>query len=204
MDFTVADTYGAVADLMRCDTDVVSGVKRLVEHCNGLCPSPVWNEIAALDFSGDSAYLKRWLHNLLETETPESSIVAFWFGIFDETGPDGRAFTRLYLAGSKSYESAEESSEWACSPAYFPQGRYADSKVLRSMSAILSAASEDTAWLGSYVLALGYASLAVAEACRQLPQDLLLGTRTSRAVAVGFDSGDFITLPLVNRKTQPA
>jgi hypothetical protein len=65
MDFTVADTYGAVSDLMRCDPDVVSGVKRLVEHCNGLCPSPVWDEIAALDLSGDSAYLKRWLHNHL-------------------------------------------------------------------------------------------------------------------------------------------
>jgi hypothetical protein len=202
MDFTVADTYGAVSDLMRFETDVVSGVKLLVEHCNGLCPNPVWDEIAALDLSGDFASLKRWLHDLLEAEIPEPGIVAFWFGIFEEVGPDGRAFARLYLAGSESYED-KQGSDWACSLAYFPQGRYADSQVLRSMSGILSTANEEIAWLGSYVLPLGYASLAVAEACRQLPQDLLLGTRTSRAVAVGFDSGDFITLPLINRQTLP-
>jgi len=87
MDFTVADTYGAVSDLMRFETDVVSGVKRLVEHCKSLCPDPVWDEIAALDCRGDSASLKRWLHDLLEAEIPESNIVAFFFGIFDEAAP---------------------------------------------------------------------------------------------------------------------
>src|SRR5262245_3274227 len=47
----------------------------------------------------DSAYLKRWLHDLLETEPPGENIVAFWFGLFDETAPDSGAFARLYLSG---------------------------------------------------------------------------------------------------------
>lgn len=201
MDFTVAETYGVVSDLMKFETDVVSGVRHLLDHCNRLRPSSAWSEIGGLDFTGDSANLKRWLQGLLETEKPEENIVAFWFGLFDETGPDGGAFARLYLAGSESYDSDDSTSEWACSPAYFPDGRYADSGVLRSMSRILSTTAEEISWLGSYVLPLGYASLAVADACRQLQPDALLGRRTSRAVAVGFDSGDFITLPAITRQT---
>lgn len=200
MDFTVADTYGAVSDLMRCETDVTSGVRRLLQHCHGLCPGAVWSEIEELDFAADSAYLKRWLHELLETEPPDEDIVAFWFGLFDETAPDGGAFARFYLAGAESYDPDETNSAWACSPAYFPSGRYAESTVLRSISKALSGAEEDISWLGSYVLPLGYASLAIADACRSLSSDTLLGCRASRAVAVGFDSGDFITLPVISRQ----
>jgi hypothetical protein len=195
MDFTVENTYGAVSDLMRCETDVVSGVRRLLEHCNGLCPNSVWSEIAKLDFSSDSAYLKQWLNDLLATERTDDKIVAFWFGLFDETDPDGGAFAQLYLAGAESYDPDDTDSEWACSAAYFPNGRYANSVVLKSISRMLSNAGEDASRLDSYVLPLGYTSLAVADACRRLPSDILCGSTTPRAVAVGFDSGDFITLP---------
>ena len=200
MDFTVANTYGAVVDLMRYETDVVSGVRRLLEHCNGLCPHSVWSEIGQLDFAGDSAYLKRWLNDLLETERPQDEIVAFWFGLFDESDPDGGASARLYLAGAESYDPDDTNSEWACSPTYLPKGRYANSGVLKSISRTLSTNGEDVSWLGSYVLPLGYTSLAIADACRHLPSDILCGPKTSRAIAVGFDSGDFIILPAIARE----
>jgi hypothetical protein len=169
---------------MRYDLEVVPGVGRLLEHCSGLCPSAAWEQVAALDFAGDLDYLKRWLRDLLETETPEENIVAFWFGIFDDGGPGEAPFARLYLAGSESYDPEDKTSEWACSPVYFPDGRYADSQVLRSMSTMLGTAGEGASWLGSYVLPLGYASLA-------------------GAVAVGFDSGDSITLPAISRQDTP-
>ncbi len=133
----------------------------------------------------------RWIHSRNREAWREHRGV--WFGLFDETGPQGGAFARLYLAGSESYDPDERNSGWACSPAYFPDGRYADSEVLRSMSRILSTTGEEISWLGSYVLPLGYASLAVSDACRQLQPDTLLGRRTSRTVVVGFDSGDFVT-----------
>ena len=204
MDFTVADTYDAVSNIVSSEANIASGMRQLIEHCQGLCPSSVWSEIASLDFAVDSDRLKQWLHSLLEAQKPEENIVAFWFGLFDEADNNQEAFARLYLAGSESYDPDPTNSEWACSPAYFPEGRYADSAVLRSMSRMLSTVESDVSWLGSYVLALGYASLAMREACRHLPQDILLGRRTPRAVAVGFDSGDFITLPPINRKKLPA
>jgi len=197
------DAYGLVSNLARSEVDVASGVGRILEFCNSVCPSEVWREIGALDSTHDCSALERWLHDLLEAEPPEESIVAFWFGLFDEVGPDGRVFTRLYVAGSVSYDPNEMDSSWACGPAYFPRGRYADSQVLLSASALLSAAGGDALELGSYAFALGYASLAVAEVCRQLPSELLLGRRDSRHVAVGFDSGDFVTLPVPSRGTLP-
>jgi hypothetical protein len=201
VDFTVAETYGAVADLMRDETDVSSGMKRLLAHCNSLHHSAVWSEIAKLDFAADSAHLRRWLSDVLGTEPPGESVAAFWFGLFDGTTPDGGVVPQLYVSGSESYDPDDTSSGWACSPAYFPNGRYADSAVLRAISRMLVGAGEEISWLGSYVPPLGYATIAIADACRRLPPDALLGGRASRAVAVGFDSGDFITLPVIRRLT---
>lgn len=200
MTFSEADTYGVVSSLMMTGTDVASGMRRLIEHCNRLCPDAVWDRVAALDFTGDSDHLTRWLQHLLEVETPDESVVAFWFGIFDQAGADDRNFTRLYLAGSASYDPDDKTADWACRPAYFPKGRNADSEVLRTVSTILRAAGREASELAAYVLPVGYVGLAMVHACARLPRDLLLGHRTSRAAAVGFDSGDFITLPLINRR----
>jgi hypothetical protein len=150
-------------------------------------------------YPGDCAYLKKWLHDLLESEPPGENIRAFWFGVFDEAEPGGLAYTRLYLGGSEVYDPDDETAEWACSLGYLPRGRFADSLVLRSVSIILRSVNEEISWLGSYALPLGYVSLVIAEACRQLPRDVLLGRRTSRAAAVGFDSGDSVTIPLITR-----
>jgi hypothetical protein len=131
MDFTVEQTYGALSDVLTSAPGVGSGMRRLLEHCARVCPSDVWRRIAALDFRGDSARLRRWLEDVLGTDEPAETIVAFWFGLFDETLPDGGAFARLYISGSEAYDPDEKNSGWACSPAYFPEGRYADSEVLR-------------------------------------------------------------------------
>jgi hypothetical protein len=48
--------------------------------------------------------------------------------------------------------------------------------------------------IGEYVLCLGYACLAVKNLCETVPLELLLGSRDTRAVAVGFDSGDEILI----------
>jgi hypothetical protein len=203
MQFSEADTYGEVLNLVRSEINLVPGMRRLLEHCNSICPDTVWREIADLDFASDSDNLNQWLRALLKAEPPEENIVAFWFGVFDEAGTDGRGFTRLYLSGSETYDSGDKAGDWACSATYFPHGRYADSRVLRSVSDILRTAAEDASELGSYVCPLTYACLAVTEACHQIPHELLLGRHVSRALAVGFDSGDFITLAPIRRQLRP-
>jgi len=199
MGFTVEQTYGALSQVLKSAPDLVNGMRLLLDHCDQLRSNDVWGKIVELDLTGDAAYLKGWLQNVLAAERPPDSIVAFWFGLFDGASSEGGSLARLYVAGSESYDPEDTNAEWACAPAYFPAGRYADSLVLRSMSRLLSGTDEDTCRLGSYVLLLGYASLALAGACREIPCDVLLGDRPSRAIAVGFDGGHFITLPLIRR-----
>jgi hypothetical protein len=170
-------------------------MERLISHCSDLCPDKVWSEIQRLDFSGDAEDLKTWLENVLVSESPGANIAAFWFGLFDQVGPTGQAFTSLYVAGAETYDPADDSADWASSPAYFPEHRYAESVVLRSISTLLEGCGEDVSWLGSYVLPLAYAALAVKQATRSIPADVWLQGRAVRALAVGFDSGDFVTLP---------
>lgn len=194
VDFSVADTYDVVAGVVKSEGSVTVGMKRLVEHCAHLSPDPAWPEIGKLDFEGDAENLKTWIEKILVTEPPSANIAAFWFGIFDSLGPDGRASSSLYMAGAETYDPGDDGS-WACSPVYFPEHRYAESAVLRSISGLLAGRDNGVSWLGSYMLPLAYAALAVKKAERSIPADIWLRGRAARAVAVGFDSGDFVTLP---------
>ncbi len=140
-------------------------VKRLVEHCAHLSPDPAWPEIGKLDLEGDAENLKTWIEKILITEPPSANIAASWFGIFDLLGPDGRASSSLYMAGAETYDPGDDGS-WACSPVYFPEHRYAESAVLRSISGLLAGRDNGVSWLGSYMLLLAYAALAVKKAER--------------------------------------
>ncbi len=197
--FSLADTYDFVAGVVSSEESVTVGVTRLLQHCAHLCPDRAWSEIGKLDFEADAQDLKTWVEMVLITEPPGAKIVAFWFGLFDRTGADGRVFSSLYLAGTETYD---DSGDWASFPAYFPKRRYAESRVLRSISYSLEGRDQRVSWLGSYILPLGYAALAVKKAGISIPSDIWLRGCAARAVAVGFDSGDFVTLPTV--RSQPA
>jgi hypothetical protein len=197
MDFPAADTYDVVVNVVSNEESVNDGMARLVAHCAHLSPDAVWSEIGKLDFDGDAKHLTGWLMEVLVAEPPRANIAAFWFGLFDRLGPDGRGYSSLYMAGTATYDPADSSCDCACWPAYLPKCRYAESVVLRSISGLLAGRHQIVSSLGSYVLPLAYAALAVRKAECSIPAEIWLGGRTSRAVAVGFDSGDIITLPQI-------
>jgi hypothetical protein len=210
MDLTNEITFDAVASVVRSESDVIVGMRRLLDHCAKVQPSPVWEKISQLDFARGADSLREWLQSLLTAEPPPAEVVAFWFGIFDSSdlspadpvdddAPPPPPIATLYVAGSELYDPEDPSAEWACSPEYFPKGRYADSAMLRALSEILSEADDDAFELGTYVLPFGYAALMVSQCCREIPIDIWLSERDSRAIAVGFDSGDYVTLPAVAR-----
>jgi hypothetical protein len=192
----------AIIDVVASESDIAVGMRRLLDHCARLRASAVWERISLVDFTAGGERERAWLEALLKAEPPGDSVEAFWFGIFDGGGAgeeEEPPIAELYLAGSEVYEPDDPTAEWACSPEYFPQGRYAHSALLREMSELLNGADAEAFEIGAYVLPLGYAGLTAAEACRKLPRELLLGARAERAVAAGFDSGDFLTLPAIRR-----
>ena len=170
------------------------GMNRLLNHCASHCPDDVWQRLRELYIRPDLDRIASWLETVLSTEQPPATIVAFYFGLFDEW--DGvKSRCRLYVAGSERFDASDQSSEWAVDPAYFPEGRYSPSAVLPSLSAEAQTCSGETRDLIEYLLCLGYASLAIKESCRILRRNPELDRILRLPRAVGFDSGDVFLLP---------
>ena len=193
----MADTYDIIAGVVRSEEIVTAGMLRQLAHFTNLSPDAAWFETGKVDFEDDARNLEAWVARVLVTEPPSANVAAFWFGLLNQAGPDGRAFSSLYIAGSETYSPDDDGGDWACSPAYLPQQRYAESVVLRSISGLLEGRGLGLSWLGSYVLPSAYAALAVKKAEYSIPADIWLQGCAVRAIAVGFDSGDFVTLPQI-------
>jgi hypothetical protein len=190
MGFNFANAYEFVKRTVESGSGVVDGMMDLIGYCEKKKRNFVWKEIRQLNFNKDVERLREWLVEVLSTEPPANEIKAFWFGLFNPMHDDGRASCCLYVSGSTRFDEAD----WACwaDDSYVPVGRYADSKILDEVYSLTN--EKGVGDIGEYVLCLGYACLAVKNLCETVPLELLLGSRDTRAVAVGFDSGDEILI----------
>lgn len=198
-----------VQQVVKSHTGVLGGMIELVDYCKASCPSSVWDKILRLDFAKDVACLQAWLRHVLTDEPPAENIKAFWFGLFN---PDiaGQISCDLYLSGSVEFDPEDETFDWACltDESYLPNGGYAKSRVLHEIYHIVHSdqpvfphpckmglcKGNTSCWLGEYALCLGYACLSIKEVLRSIEPTLLLGKARTRAVAVGYDSGDGIII----------
>ena len=105
----------------------------LIEYCAKHAPDPIWDQVAALDYASDWQQLKKWLASVLSSEPPPPTIKALWFGLFLPVDRSGRVAIGLYVGGSKRFDRKDDTFDWASSLEYFPEGRYADSQVLKDV-----------------------------------------------------------------------
>ncbi|MCL6430698.1 MAG: hypothetical protein K6V36_07515 [Anaerolineae bacterium] len=189
----LADPSVFVDAVVSSRRDLTTCLAQLFDYCREHCPSSIWEELRHLDFEEDVVRLTNWLRAVLTSEPPGAEIEALWFGL--RSTPQERDL--LYLAGSDYFDL--EDHGWVRFPIYWPASRRADSRVLQRIHQSLRKAGGQVFSLGWYVLCLGYACLAVAEACRTIEPDILLGTRDKRYIAVGFDGGDFVALGWVDK-----
>jgi len=190
MGFNFASAYEFVKRTVESGSGVVDGMSDLIGYCEKKKRNVVWKEIRQLNFNEDVERLREWLVEVLYAEPPANEIKAFWFGLYNPVFDDGRVSCCLYVSGSTRFDEAD----WACwaDDSYAPDGRYADSKVLDEIYSLTN--EKGVGDIGEYVLCLGYACLAVKHLCETIPSELLFGSRGTRAVAVGFDSGDEILI----------
>ncbi len=185
--FNIAQAHDKVAAVLGSRVGVDDGMSLLIDYCAEQEPWHGWNALRKLDFDSDQQNLKQWLHQLLTHEPPPNEVNAFWFGLFNPV-ISGKSTCVLYLAGTETYDRNDEDFEWACDPAWFPSERYAESQVLDAIYKQLNTAS-DAVSSYEYVLCLGYAGLVVNHLAANLPLSKWLGEKSSRALAIGFDSG---------------
>lgn len=190
--FDIAKAHDKVAAVVSSKVGVDDGMALLIDYCAENEPWLGWDVLRKLAFARDQQCLKQWLDQLLTHEPPPHEINAFWFGLFNPV-INGKATCGLYLAGTETFDRNDEDFEWACDPAWFPNVRYAESQVLDGISQQLNTANS-TVSSYEYVLCLGYAGLVVNHLAATLPLSKWLGEKSSRAVAIGFDSGVGILL----------
>lgn len=164
------DHYNYVEQVVRSRATVSHGMTTLITYCEENCPSTVWQEIRKLDFECELPQLRAWLEDVLTSEPPAAEIEAYWFGLFN-LDEDGVEICELYVAGSNHLDPDPLSSDWAVNPSYFPEGRYAGSRVLADLHRL----------------------------CAMLDPVMLLGPRESRMITVRFDDGDLILLGAMDR-----
>jgi hypothetical protein len=194
MGLDIAKAAEHIERVIKSASSIRNGMTQLLDYCEAASPSPAWSSIRRLDFEGDSADLRLWLEKVLSTEPPSQDINAFWFGVFNPVLENGETSCGMYISGSTAFDPEDETGEWAVpsDESYLPEERYATSSILREVYRLVN--KNSVADIGEYVLCLGYACLAIATIIRSLSPRLLLGERKARAIAVGFDSGDFIVL----------
>jgi len=199
MRFDLSKSYECVRNVLAENMSLRAGMIRLIDYCEMQVPSKAWESIRALDFEADAVTLRRWLENVLSIEIPAQSIAAFWFGLINPVLGNGQTTCGLYISGTTTFDPGDETGDCFCltGESYLPERRNADSQVLQET--YRAVAGPDAAGIGEYVLCLGYACMAIRNACEEVGPKLLIGNRESRAVAVGFDSGDFILLGSIGR-----
>lgn len=197
MSYGVVEAFALVERLVRTGSEVAAGMERLLALCERSAPHEVWTRARELDFAGDAAALRVWLAGVLAEQPPSAEVAAYWFGLAHRAGENQEESCQLYLSGSTCFDPADPMCGWACwtDDTYLPEGRYADSPVLRELYRLVK--ETDVALLAEYALCLGYAALAVREACAGIGPHLLLGSRSWRGVAVGFDEGDFLLVGML-------
>lgn len=104
----------------------------LIDFSAGLLGSGFLSAIRNLPFGLDVDDLEKWLLHVVTTEPVPADITAYWFGLFNPYY-EGAATSCLYVAGSSRFEAGADNEDWACSPKYFPTGRYANSSILRAI-----------------------------------------------------------------------
>jgi hypothetical protein len=190
---SLAGAYRKIESLVHSECSVAAGLAQVIEHCAREHQHPAWARLRALEWESELSHLERWLTHVLRTDPPPPAITGWWFGLFNPVR-DGADSADLYVAGNP-YDA--KNGDWACGPRWFPEGRYAHSKVLADLYALAYAGTGPDSWLGNdaeYPLCLAYAALSVRTLAQRLDRSLLLGGAEERVLVVGFDSGDSMVI----------
>lgn len=199
MSIDIGAAYDHMVAIVMSAPTVTAGMDALLDYCAQIFPSPVWKDLRSLDYAADVASLQGWLERLLTQEPPASSIVTFWFGLYESTTEDGPEYV-LYLSGSTE-DYTPESLDWACwtNDTYLPEDRYVHHSALTTLFRTVHS-EQEAQLLAEYALCLGYSSLAISWLMKALPPHLILGEAEQRTVVTGFDDGDNVLLGQMDKR----
>ena len=178
-----------IRDRLTSQNSLKADMDSVISFCEAGSPHPDWNKFR--DLPDELPRLKKWLKRVLINEPPMVRVAGIWFGLFNPVY-GGAPVADLYVAGSTHFVD-DGSNDWAVDPDYWPDLRYARSSTLRGIYEIAYSPNG----LGNdaeYPLCLAFAAFAVKRLASNLNPSLILPADDSAGVAVGFDSGDSLTI----------
>ncbi len=186
--------------LLAAELDITAFMRELVREHQAVYPRHDWQSIFDINWDETSA-MAHWLDCALRRNPPVRQKVLY-FGLFNpvDQGAD------LYLAGSRTF--ALDGIWWGekSKGDYWPDLRYAQSRCLTELYARCypngpteagdSAPGND----GENMLGVGYAARLCLDLFRAIaPERALSGPQSKVGLAVGWDSGDPLTLGFMTR-----
>jgi len=194
----MAEDIQLLRELFASSSAVSSAMRRTLDFCGSKYRVPGIQALYDLPFEQGTGALQNWVQTILRTEPPPGSIKAYYFGLFEIGGKEQMERPCLHICGCEQFDGEEQDQDWACSPTWRPKGRYANSDVLAALEDAARHSEEHRIEL-SYLLQLTFAGAAISHVMHSLPKDLTLGDNVTRALAIGFDSGDLFLLPAIQR-----
>lgn len=121
-------------------------------------------DLRDVDVCADAASIRSQVLRVLRDEPPPR-MDAFSFGLFDCEERKGAEAIGFYVAGVEGFDP--EDADSLCDPAWFPEGRFLESRALTAMKTTENAApSEDARETLAYLGRLGAATILVKAAMR--------------------------------------
>ncbi len=158
-----------------------------------------WRKLRELPYD-DIAAMQAWIQRPFIKEPPKVSLAGLWFGLFNPIYK-GEVVADIYLSGSSRFSDNEEELDWAYGREYFPEARNAHSSILSSIYRIAYSGKRALGSDAEWPLCLAYGAFLVKWLLSEVDPRLILQKSSSVGVAVGFDSGDFILLGKLSRRT---
>ena len=185
-------TLMAIQDCLGNDKSISENMEYIISVCEEDTPHQDWVLLRRLGYH-DTNSMKKWLSNVLVTEKPNFIIKGLYFGLFNPIVND-KPTADIYICGSSIYDE-DDIDEWTCDPEYWPEKRHANSSILGDIYNIAYASDDSLGNDVEYPLCLGYGCLLVKHLLTAIDAKILRDACADNvAIAVGFDSGDYIMI----------
>lgn len=186
------DSTSITKAIIESNESVDQAMQRAFAYCSDIAPEyqQLWSELSGLDFLSGNAALMEWIVKLLQEEPPSPSINALRFGLYNPGSEDGGDSCDLYCSGSSRFDAKDPHTEWFCAPEYWPDGRYANSKVMELLCRDVDQLDGVASYLGEAVLCHAYVAAVLVSWCNGELSGVLKGVEGTRVVAFGHDDGD--------------
>lgn len=182
----LAQSYESVVSLVGNASEPAGAWREFLDYLVSQIGEDLCAPLREVRIEADVASVRDQLADLFQREPPPDGIDTLYFGLFDAVGSDGGQAIGYYVAGVQGYDPDDPDS--LCDPAWWPDGRYLESKALAALEAAIMAAADHR----RHQALLGYAGQLGAAAI--VSRFAMAGLEEGRRIVVGFDSGDVLEL----------